>query len=127
MDRVSRREPRDWWNPVALGLLAVVVMMMIWMTACSSGSQGAAKTNKAVTPRTASSASTAQGSGPTSLSNASEYGENIYDYAKANDWKNAGAKAAALKDTVKQVRTDVKNQSSRVQQLEKHVTAVDSY
>ena len=126
MDRVSRREPRDWWNPVALGLLAAIVFLVVWMNACSSGSPGAAKTNKAVTPRTASSASTAQGSVPTSLSNAGEYGENIYDYAKANDWKNAGAKLAALKDAVKQVRTDVKNQSSAVQQLNTHVAAVDS-
>jgi len=29
---------------------------------------------------------------PTSLSNAGEYGENVYDYAKANDWKNADVK-----------------------------------
>jgi hypothetical protein len=125
MERLFRREPRDWKNTVALGLLAMVVMMMIWMTACSSGSQGAAKTNKAVTPRIASSASTAQGSVPTSLSNAGEYGENIYDYAKANDWKNAGGKLAALKDAVKQVRTDVKSQGSAVEQLDPHVAALD--
>ena len=49
MERLFRREPRDWKNTMALDLLAVVLMMMIWMTACSSGSQGAAKTNKTVT------------------------------------------------------------------------------
>ena len=125
MDRVSRREPRDWWNPVALGLLAAIVFLVAWMNACSSGSPGAAKTNKAATPRTASSVRTAEGSVPPSLSNAGEYGENIYDYAKANDWKNAGAKLAALKDAVKQVRTDVKNQSAAVQQLDAHVATVD--
>ena len=125
MDRVSRREPRKWWNTVALGLLAAIVFLEVWMNACSSGSPGAAKTNKAVTLSTASSASPAEGSVPTSLSNAGEYGENIYDYAKANDWKNAGAKLATLKDAVKQVRTDVKNQSAAVQQLDTHVVAVD--
>ncbi len=55
MDRVFRREPHDWWNTVALALLAMIVFLMVWMTACSSGSPGAARTNKAVTPPTASS------------------------------------------------------------------------
>ena len=125
MDRVSRREPRDWWNTVALGLLAGIVFLVVWMNACSSGSPGAAKTNKAVTPRTVSSASSAQASVPTSLSNAGEYGENIYDYAKANDWKNAGAKLAVLKDAVKQVHTEVMNQGAAVLQLDTHLAAVD--
>ena len=125
MERVFKKEPRDWWNTVALGLLPVIVFFMILMNACSSGSPGVTKTNKAVTPPPASSVRTTEESVPTSLSNASEYGENIYDYAKANDWKNAGAKLAALKDEVKQVRTDVKNQSSAVQQLDTHVAAVD--
>ena len=35
---------------------------------------------------------------PASLSNAGEYGENVYDYATANDWKNAYVKLAALRD-----------------------------
>jgi hypothetical protein len=64
-------------------------------------------------------------SAPTSLSNAGEYGENIYDYAKTNDWKNADLKLAALKDEVKKVRTDVRNQSAVVDGLDTNVAALD--
>ena len=119
------RQPRDWWNTVTLGVLAVMVFLMIWLSACSSGSPGAAKTNKAVTPPTASSAVTTTETEPTSLSNAGEYGENVYDYAKASDWKNADVKVAALKDAIKKVRSEVKNQSAAVDHLDTNVAALD--
>jgi len=110
---------------VALGLLAVIVFLMIWMNACSSGSPGAARTNKAVTPPTARSVRTTEESVPTSLANAGEYGENIYDYAKANDWKNADVKLATLRDAVKNVHAEVKNQSASVDRLDAKVAARD--
>jgi hypothetical protein len=125
MDTAFKREPRDWWNTVALGVLALIVFLTIWLNGCSSASPGAAKTNKAVTPPNASSAVTTDGNVPASLSNAGEYGENVYDYAKANDWKNAGAKVAALKDAIKKVRTDVKNQGAAIGRLDTNVAAVD--
>jgi hypothetical protein len=125
MDTIFKREPRDWWNTIALSALAVMVFLMIWFTACSSGSPSAAKTNKGVTPPAARSAVTTEESVPTSLSNAGEYGENVYDYAKANDWKNANTKVAALKDAVKTVRTDVKKQSAAVDRLDGNVSALD--
>jgi hypothetical protein len=125
MDTVFKREPRDWWNTVALGGLAVIVFLTIWLNACSSGSSDAAKTNKAVTPPTASSAVTKTESVPTSLSNAGEYGENVYDFAKANDWKNADVKLAALRDAMKNVRAEVKNQSKAVDRLDTNVAALD--
>jgi hypothetical protein len=62
---------------------------------------------------------------PTSLSNAGEYGENVYDYAKANDWKSAGVKVAALKDATKKVRADVRNQVAAVDGLDTNVAALD--
>jgi uncharacterized protein YcbX len=62
---------------------------------------------------------------PTSLSNAGEYGENVYDYAKANDWKNADVKVAALKDAITKVRTEVKNQSAAVDRLDANVATLD--
>jgi uncharacterized protein YcbX len=64
-------------------------------------------------------------SAPTSLTNAGEYGENVYDYAKANDWKNADVKLAALKGAIKKVRTDVKDQSTAVDRLDANVAALD--
>jgi hypothetical protein len=127
MDKVFKREPRDWWNTVVLGLLAVIVLfMMIWVNACSSGSPGSVKTSSAATtPPAATSVVPNTGSVPASLSDAGEYGENIYDYAKANDWKNANVKLAALKDATKNVRADVKNQNASVDRLEANVAAVD--
>jgi len=125
MDAIFKREPRDWWNTIALGALAVIVFLMIWLSACSSGSPDAAKTNKAVTPPSASSAVTTEESVPASLSNAGEYGENVYDYAKAKNWKNANSKVAALKDAVKKVRTDVKKQGAAVDRLDTNVVALN--
>src|SRR6266850_3193595 len=102
-------QPRDWWNSIALGVVIVIAFLLIWMTGCSSVSTGSAKTNKAAAPASASAAVTTEENVPTALSNAGEYGENVYDYAKVNDWKNADVKLAALKDAVKNVRIDLKN------------------
>ena len=121
----AAKESRGWWKTVALGGLALMVFSMIWLNACSSGSPKASKTNKEVTPPGAGPAVTKTESVPTSLSNAGEFGENVYDYAKANDWKNANVKVAALKDALKQVRTGVKNQSAAVDRLDKNVAALD--
>jgi len=123
MATLFKREPRDWWNTVALGGLAIIVFLTIGLNACSSGSSDAAKTNRAVTPPGASVAKT--DSVPTSLSNTGEYGENVYDYAKANDWKNADVKLAALRDAVKNVRAEVKNQSAAVDHLATNAAALD--
>src|SRR5467141_1454942 len=117
---LSNRQPRDWWNTVTLGVVAVIAFLMIWMNACSSASP-ASKTNNTVAPVSSSAAMTKEQSVPASLANAGEYGENIYDFAKANDWKNANVKLAALKGAVKNVRTDVKNGNAAVDGLEGNV------
>ncbi|MDT4896926.1 MAG: hypothetical protein QOH25_2003 [Acidobacteriota bacterium] len=136
MNTVIRREPRDWWNTVALGVVAVVCFLVIWFNACSSVSPDAAQANKAkaaalktitqaATPHPASAAMTTEESVPPSLANAGEYGENVYDYAKARDWKNADVKLAALKESVKQARADVKDSSAVVDLLDGNVAALD--
>jgi hypothetical protein len=135
MNKLMRiRKPRDWWNTVALGGLAVIGFLIIGLTVGSSVLTGAAKTNKPASTMTstrasrlafASSAATSAASVPSSLANAGEYGENVYDYAKANDWKHADIKLAALRDAVKHVRTDVKNQSGAVEGLDGNVATLD--
>src|ERR1700730_11036689 len=126
MNTVSRtRQQSDWWNTAALCVLAGIVVLMIFLNACSPVSPGAAKTNKAAAPASASAAVTKEESVPISLSNAGEYGENVYDYAKANDWKNADVKLAALRDAVKKVRTEVKNKSAAVDSLDGNVAVLD--
>ena len=127
MNTVSiTRQSRDWWNTVALGGLAVMVFLTIWLSACSSGSPGVADTNKAAAPPASPSAAvTTNENVPTALANAGEYGENVYDYAKANGWKNAEVKLTALRDAVKTVRTDIKDKSQAVDRLDANVATLD--
>jgi hypothetical protein len=124
MNTVLTRQQRERWNTAALGILAAIVFLIIWLNACSSGSPGAVKTNKVATPPTAGPVLTKAESVPTSLSNSGEYGENVYDYAKANGWKNADLKLAALKGEIKKVRTDLGNQSAPVDGLDTNVAAL---
>jgi hypothetical protein len=125
MNRViATRRSHDWWNTTALAGVAVIAFLMIWLNACSSSSQNMTS-NTAATPAAASSVNTTGASVPTSLANAGEYGENVYDYAKANDWKNAEVKLAALKDAVKNVSSDVKGQSAAVNRLDTNISALD--
>ena len=129
---LRRREPHDWWNTVALGVMAVIAFLMIWFSACSSVSQSAGTSNKApaktsdtpAPPAYATRAVATAESIPTSLADAGEYGENVYDYAKASDWKNADVKLAALRAAAKQVSADVKNSGAAVDRLDGNVAAL---
>lgn len=125
MNALLTRQRRDRWNSRYLGIIALIGFLILWLNACSSGSPDAANTNKAATPATPSPTLARTESVPGSLANAGEYGENIYDYAKANNWKMADAKLAALKDAIKQVHTDVKNQSTAVDHLDTNAAALD--
>jgi hypothetical protein len=120
---IATRQARDWWNTAALGVVAVIAFLMIWLSACSSSSQSKTSTT-AAKPAAASPVDTVA-SVPVSLANAGEWGENVYDYAKANDWKSADVKLAALKGAVKNVSTEVKSQSTAVNRLDTNVTALD--
>jgi hypothetical protein len=123
MNTILTRQQREWRNTSVLGVVVVIVSLTIWLSACSSASPHAKKNKAAVS--TTSSTVTTEESVPASLVNAGEYGENVYDYAKANDWKNANAKVAALRDAAKAVRTDVKKQSAAVDRLDTNVAALD--
>ena len=125
------RTTRNCRNTVALGTAATVAFLMVGSSGCSSKSsnnvRNAAPTSNAsaAPPGLTSTSKTAGESVPASLANAGEYGENIYDYAKANDWKNAGVKLAALKDAVKSVRTEAKSQTAAVDRLDANVATLD--
>src|SRR5882757_9001706 len=57
-------------------------------------------------------AASSSASVPKSLNDAAEYGENVYDYAKANDWKHADNTLGSLRRAVKQLRVDVVDQKA---------------
>jgi len=90
----------------------------------TNANSNGSKPSNAPAARPTSDTNSAAQSVPVALSNAGEYGENIYDYAKANDWKNADVKLAALQNAVKQVRTEVKHQAA-VDRLDTSVAAVE--
>jgi histone H3/H4 len=133
--KVGKRVSRDWLTSVAICAVApLIAFLMIWSGACSSSSQNAvnsainsndaATTSDTSRPASADAMNTATESVPTSLANAGEYGENVYDYAKAKDWNSANLKVKALRESAKAVRTDVKNQSDATDSLDDHVAAL---
>ena len=128
MNSVSIMQHDDRWRPKAFGAVALIGFAILCLDACSSGSPSSTNmslnaNNVSATP--ASPAATTEQSPPASLANAGEYGENIYDYAKANDWKNAEMKLAALNDAIKQVRAEINNQGAAVDRLGSDVVALD--
>lgn len=129
-------QPHDWWNTLALGVAALaVVIVLMGLSGCSTLSPTAANANRTVsTTNNGTPANTAGEIPPKSLADAGEYGENIYDFAKANDWKRTDVKLASLKNAATKVRTDVKSQSkakakdeldASVSALERTVAAKD--
>ena len=130
--KVGKRRPRYWLTSVAVCVVApLIAFLMIWSDACSSGSHDAvnsdeaeATTSNAPAPPASANRVTATESVPTSLTDTGEYGENIYDYTKANDWNSANLKLEALRESAKGVRTDVKNQSDAIDSLADHVAAL---
>ena len=62
---------------------------------------------------------------PASLANAGEYGENIYDDAKASNWARAAAKLTALKEVAKQLRRELQGASTDEDKLDANITALD--
>lgn len=62
---------------------------------------------------------------PASLSKVGEYGETVYDMAKANDWTKATANLTLLKDAAKRLRADMKNYSkAELAQLDSKIAAL---
>ncbi|PMB13251.1 hypothetical protein CEN48_14740 [Fischerella thermalis CCMEE 5282] len=62
---------------------------------------------------------------PTSLSQVGEYGESIYDMAKANDWTKATANLTSLENAPKSLRTEIKGENkTELVQLDAKIVAL---
>ena len=61
---------------------------------------------------------------PTSLTQMGEYGENIYDAAKAQNWKEADAKLAALKQTIQKVSQPLSKAENEQVKLQREIAAL---
>src|ERR1700730_10285866 len=127
--KLRTRQLWDRWNTLVPSVLAVTALLMIRLSSSnSSASPNDANANKtaarmsktpAATPVSESAAKTTGEHVPIALAEAGEYGENVYDYAKANDWTNADVKLAALRKAVKKMRADIKNQSAVEDRLDR--------
>ncbi|MGA2500576.1 MAG: hypothetical protein ABSH20_22785 [Tepidisphaeraceae bacterium] len=66
---------------------------------------------------------------PESLVDAGEFGENIYDAAKAGDWTAAGAKLASLKEAAGRLKKDLSgvdaDQQKKLETLDIAIAAVE--
>jgi hypothetical protein len=60
---------------------------------------------------------------PKSLGEVDEYGENFYDYAKAQKWEKAAGKLAALKKEAEALEAELKDDDKET--LAKHVAALE--
>lgn len=62
---------------------------------------------------------------PTSLSQVGEYGESVYDVAKANDWTKATANLTSLENTAKNLNTEIKGENkTELAQLNSKIAAL---
>ncbi len=62
---------------------------------------------------------------PPAMAQMGEYGENIYDAAKAGKWKEAESKLASLKTTVQSSTQDISGAPNERGQLDATITALD--
>ena len=69
--------------------------------------------------------SPAKGEVPKALADAGEYGENLYDYAKVNDWKHAEARLVALGHALGRVRSEAGVSGIAVDRLGRIVAALN--
>ncbi len=105
--------------------ISMVSGSLLTITACSTSSD-ATKPHQAnlTQPANATQTSTNVAIVPPSLANVGEYGENIYDAAKAGNWTTAADKLRGLKDAAHQVRLDVRNANTE-DRLDAQVGSVD--
>ncbi|MDQ6677387.1 MAG: hypothetical protein M3Z09_08840 [Acidobacteriota bacterium] len=106
------------------GLLVSASLLTI--TACST-SPDAAKPHPENTTQPANATPTRSSAAPvpSSLANVGEYGENIYDAAKAGTWTTAAAKLGVLKDAAHRLRSDVTNATTEEDHLDAQIGSLD--
>lgn len=63
---------------------------------------------------------------PASLASLGEYGENIYDAAKAKKWTEAAAKFSALKSAIQQSSAELGKAEDKRTQLQESITSLDN-
>lgn len=126
-------ENSEWMKTVSLiVVLLAVILVMAGLSGCStpSGQDVSANANA---PQTAASRKgdmkvPPKDSGstpPKALADAGEYGENVYDMAKANDWAKAAKKLSLLKESAASLKSEVPGGSGELDRLASGIAALD--
>lgn len=99
-EKIERHYGKIWFLAVIV-LFAVIIILGIWGVFGGTKTIVAPKASRQVPSATQNSvvktSSVIADKVPTALTDAGEFGENIYDAAKANDWKTANVKLTELK------------------------------
>lgn len=130
-EKIEQHYGKIWFLAVIV-LFAVIIILGIWGVFGGTKTIIAPKASRQIPSATQNSvvkkSSVIAEKVPTALTDAGEFGENIYDAAKANDWKTANAKLTELK-TAGQKMADEKIGSAEFEatlgKLEKAVAAKD--
>lgn len=114
-----------WTAAVLIGLSSLATL-----SACNKPTTAAQASSNTPTPASMPASSTAAqnqpGVVPASLASLGEYGENIYDAAKAKQWTEAQAKLSALKGAIQQSSAELSKTEDKRTQLQGIVTSLDS-
>jgi len=89
----------------SFAMISLIIAGALFPGACGSANDSRKTSESALTPSQDAAASPNRPV-PESLSDAGELGENIYDAAKAADWKTAAEKADELADASKAMETE---------------------
>lgn len=118
MDKMGIRvtpEDKEWMKTASLmvALLAVIIVM-VGLSSCSTPSRQDVSANANASQTTVSNRESTKAppkksdtTPPKALVDAGEYGENVYDMAKANDWTKAAAKLNLLKESATKLKSEV--------------------
>jgi hypothetical protein len=111
--------------------LLAVMIVVVGLSSCSTPSTQDTSVNANAPQTTAGNKEGVKtppkntgGTPPKTLADAGEYGENVYDMAKANNWAKAMAKLNLLKESAAKLKSEVPG-GGELDQLASTVTALD--
>ncbi|MEO8435732.1 MAG: hypothetical protein ABI596_12610 [Pyrinomonadaceae bacterium] len=129
MNTEFKSENSDWMKTISLIVtLLALVIVMVWLSGCStpSGQNLSTTANKATASNNPATRPPAKNRAPPkSLADAGEYGENVYDMAKANDWAKASAKLNLLRESATKLTAETPGRSVALDSLTSGIGALD--
>ena len=125
---ISVRGPKVflWAAVLVIGVGALAGLTGCGKLPTATDTSSNAPTAAVGTPASPAAAPNQSAAMPASLASLGEYGENIYDAAKAKKWTEAAAKFSALKTATQQSSAELGKAEDKRTQLQEIVTSLDS-